>query len=158
MEDVVVYLDWPEQGKDISWTIFRVGYLLSATMYYRPLDLLDLWKNQLKLTQVCVTSMDKTKTDYSNNKKNPLLPSSARGITLCNLKDICQRTNDSYSSCEREYSHGCCIYLREAAFLITLSRNRSLESNDWGTRVRIMVPHWLINYRPFWAFLSELLQ
>ncbi len=47
------------------------------------------------------------------------------------------------------------LYLREASFLITLTRNRCPESNSWGTRVPLIVPYRLINFRHFHASLSS---
>ena len=45
----------------------RLRYLLSATMYYRPLNLLDRRTNQLRLARMCITG--NTKTDYSKTRR-----------------------------------------------------------------------------------------
>ena len=45
----------------------RVRYLLSATMYYRTLNLLDHRTNQLTFSTNCST--DNTKTDYSKTRR-----------------------------------------------------------------------------------------
>ena len=56
------HLSSPIKNGGRKWTGDETN-LLSATMYYRPLNLLDRRTNQLRLARIC--SMDNTKTDYN---------------------------------------------------------------------------------------------
>ena len=126
-------------------------------IYYRAQCIIGHWifstakRISSRLARICST--DNTKTDYSKTRKNPLLLSLTRGLKTrtSKISIISQKylLTDmySYSGYEKRIWPWL-LYLGEASFLITLSRNHGPESNGWGTRLPLIVPYRLINYRP----------
>ena len=119
-------------------------------IYYRPQCIIGHWifstaeRISLYLARICST--DNTKTGHSKTRRTRFfLP--WREDLKCTLRKYILTDMDSYFGYKNQIWPWL-LYLKVVSFLITLSRNRSPKSNNWGTRLPLTAPYRLINYRP----------
>ena len=95
----------------------RVRYLLSATMCYRPLNLLNRRTNQLRLVRIC--SMDNTKTDYNKTKRIRFFLPWREGLKRA-LREYVLSAKNSING------HGLLLRLRETKMAMTAVFKRGI--------------------------------